>query len=122
MAQSKTIKNSWSLIAFAREFGPKMQVGEFVNSESGETFKSCIFTMVLLAPLLLSAASLVFSLQDRLQHRRMTFRWFSVRQKMVKTCIHFAIRVRTLGRMLTLNSNNNERQEKSCFSFLPQQQ
>lgn len=44
MAQSKTIKNSWSLIAFAREFGPKMQVGEFVNSESGETFKSCIFT------------------------------------------------------------------------------
>ena len=44
MAQSKTIKNSWSLIAFARQFGPKMQVGEFVNSESGETFKSCIFS------------------------------------------------------------------------------
>lgn len=44
MAQAKNIKNSWSLIAFAREFGPKMQVGEFVNSESGETFKSCIFT------------------------------------------------------------------------------
>lgn len=44
MAQSKTIKNSWSLLSFAKEFGPKMQVGEFVNSESGETFKSCIFT------------------------------------------------------------------------------
>lgn len=39
-----TIKNSWSLIAFAKEFGPKMQVGEFVNKETGEDFKSCIFT------------------------------------------------------------------------------
>ena len=38
------IKNSWSLIAFAKEFGPKMQVGEFVNKETGEDFKSCIFT------------------------------------------------------------------------------
>lgn len=37
------IKNSWSLIAFARMKG-KMQVGEFVNKESGEFFKSCIFT------------------------------------------------------------------------------
>lgn len=44
MAQSKTIKNSWSLIAFAREFGPKMQVGKFVNSDTGDKFKSCIFT------------------------------------------------------------------------------
>lgn len=44
MAQAKNIKNSWSLISFAREFGPKMQVGEFVNSESGDKFKSCIFT------------------------------------------------------------------------------
>lgn len=39
-----TIMNSWSLIAFAKEFGPKMQVGEFVNKETGEDFKSCIFT------------------------------------------------------------------------------
>lgn len=39
-----TIKNSWSLIAFAKKFGPKMQVGEFVNKETGEDFKSCIFT------------------------------------------------------------------------------
>lgn len=37
------IKNSWSLIAFARMKG-KMQVGEFVNGDNGETFKSCVFT------------------------------------------------------------------------------
>ena len=43
-ATVSTIKNSWSLIAFARQFGPKMQVGEFVNKETGENFKSCIFT------------------------------------------------------------------------------
>lgn len=43
-ATVSTIKNSWSLIAFAKEFGPKMQVGEFVNKETGEGFKSCIFT------------------------------------------------------------------------------
>lgn len=43
-ATVSTIKNSRSLIAFAKEFGPKMQVGEFVNKETGEDFKSCIFT------------------------------------------------------------------------------
>ena len=43
-ATVSTIKNSWSLIAFAKKFGPKMQVGEFVNKETGEDFKSCIFT------------------------------------------------------------------------------
>ena len=37
------IKNSWSLLAFARMKG-KMQVGSFANKETGETFKSCIFT------------------------------------------------------------------------------
>lgn len=37
------IKNSWSLMAFAKSHG-KMQVGEFVNKETGEVFKSCIFT------------------------------------------------------------------------------
>ena len=41
---NSTIINSWSLIAFAKAFGPKMQVGEFVNKESGDKFKSCIFT------------------------------------------------------------------------------
>lgn len=44
MAQSNTIKNSWSLLSFAKEFGPKMRVGEFVNSDTGDKFKSCIFT------------------------------------------------------------------------------
>lgn len=39
----KGIKNSWSLISFAKAHG-KMQVGEFTNNESGEIFKSCIFT------------------------------------------------------------------------------
>lgn len=43
-ATVSTIKNSWSLIAFAKKFGPTMQVGEFVNKETGEDFKSCIFT------------------------------------------------------------------------------
>ncbi len=38
-----TISNSWSLLAFAKKHG-KMQVGEFANKETGETFKSCIFT------------------------------------------------------------------------------
>lgn len=42
-SQNVGIKNSWSLIAFAKKFG-KMQVGEFVNKETGEVFKSCIFT------------------------------------------------------------------------------
>jgi len=37
------IKSSVSLLAFAKTHG-KMQVGEFANSETGETFKSCIFT------------------------------------------------------------------------------
>lgn len=36
------IKQSWSLMAFAS--GKKMQVGSFINSETGEPFKSCIFT------------------------------------------------------------------------------
>lgn len=37
------IKDSWSLIAFAKSHG-KMQVGDFVNKEDGTIFKSCIFT------------------------------------------------------------------------------
>ena len=42
-AQNVGIKNSWSLLAFAKTHG-KMQVGDFVNKETGEPFKSCIFT------------------------------------------------------------------------------
>lgn len=47
MAQSNNnqgIIKSWSLMAFAKEFGPKMQVGQFANKETGEEFHSCIFT------------------------------------------------------------------------------
>ena len=42
-AQNVGIKNSWSLLAFAKTHG-RMQVGDFVNKETGEAFKSCIFT------------------------------------------------------------------------------
>jgi len=42
-ARNIGIKNSWSLLAFARMKG-KMQVGSFVNKETGEAFKSAIFT------------------------------------------------------------------------------
>ena len=40
---TSSIMNSWSLIAFAKQFGPEMRVGEFTNSQSGEIFRSCIF-------------------------------------------------------------------------------
>lgn len=36
------IKNSWSLISFARMHG-RMKVAPFVNKETGECFKSCAF-------------------------------------------------------------------------------
>lgn len=42
-AQNVGIKDSWSLLAFAQMKG-KMQVGDFENKETGEKFKSCIFT------------------------------------------------------------------------------
>lgn len=42
-AHNVGIRNSWSLLAFARMKG-KMQVGSFVNKETLDTFKSCIFT------------------------------------------------------------------------------
>lgn len=41
-AQDVGIKNSWSLISFARAHG-KMKVASFVNKETGELFKSCVF-------------------------------------------------------------------------------
>ena len=40
---TSSIMNSWSLLAFAKQFGPEMRVGEFTNSQSGEIFRSCIF-------------------------------------------------------------------------------
>lgn len=42
-AHNVGIKDSWSLLSFARMKG-KMQVGSFTNQETGEQFKSCIFT------------------------------------------------------------------------------
>ena len=36
------IKDSWSLLAFAQKHG-RMKVAPFINSETGETFKSCAF-------------------------------------------------------------------------------
>ncbi len=46
MAQptNKGIVKAWSLVSFAKEFGPKMQVGKFINGETGDPFHSCIFT------------------------------------------------------------------------------
>lgn len=41
---ARTIKNSWSLIAFAREFGSKVATGDCVNHETGDTFKAVTFT------------------------------------------------------------------------------
>lgn len=37
------IINSWSLIAFAQQHG-KLQIAPCVNKETGEAFKSCVFT------------------------------------------------------------------------------
>jgi len=42
-AQNVGIKRSWNLLAFAKAHG-KMQVGNFANKETGEFFKSTIFT------------------------------------------------------------------------------
>ena len=41
-AQNVGIKNSWSLLSFARAHG-RMKVASFVNKETGEAFKSCAF-------------------------------------------------------------------------------
>lgn len=42
-SNNQGIVNAWSLLAFAKVKG-KMQVGEFINKETGESFKSCIFS------------------------------------------------------------------------------
>lgn len=44
-----TVKESlfvenWDLLDFAREYGPRMQVGGFTNAETGVHFTQCIFT------------------------------------------------------------------------------
>lgn len=42
MATTVGIKNSWSLISFAKAHG-RMKVAPFVNKETGDYFKSCAF-------------------------------------------------------------------------------
>lgn len=41
-SQKRTIKESWSLLAFVKANGGKLQVGEFTNKEDGTIFHSCI--------------------------------------------------------------------------------
>ena len=40
--QKNGIKNSWSLMAFAKAHG-KMKLADFTNQETGETYKGCAF-------------------------------------------------------------------------------
>ena len=41
-AKTVGIKNSWTLLSFAKTHG-RMKVAPFVNKETGEAFKSCAF-------------------------------------------------------------------------------
>lgn len=43
MAINVGIKNSWSLVDFARAHGKMKVTSELTNSNTGETFKSCAF-------------------------------------------------------------------------------
>lgn len=43
LSQNVGVKNSWSLIDFARTHGKMKVTNELVNSNTGETFKSCAF-------------------------------------------------------------------------------
>lgn len=42
-SQNVGIKNSWSLIDFAKSHGRMKVTNELTNSNTGETFKSCAF-------------------------------------------------------------------------------
>lgn len=41
--QTQGIKNNWSLVAFAKEFGPKVKLAEFTNKDTNESFMSLVF-------------------------------------------------------------------------------
>ena len=43
LSQNVGVKNSWSLIDFARTHGKMKVTNELVNSNTNETFKSCAF-------------------------------------------------------------------------------
>lgn len=38
------IRNSWSLVGFAKLFGPKVQLANFTNKQTGEQFASVVVT------------------------------------------------------------------------------
>lgn len=42
-SQNVGIKNSWSLLDFAKSHGKMKVTNEMTNSQTGETFKSCAF-------------------------------------------------------------------------------
>lgn len=42
-SQNAGIKNSWPLIDFAKSHGRMKVTGKMINSQTGETFKSCAF-------------------------------------------------------------------------------
>lgn len=42
-SQNVGIKNSWSLLDFARSHGRMKVTGQLTNSQTNETFKSCAF-------------------------------------------------------------------------------
>ena len=42
-SHNKGVKNSWSLLDFARTHGRMKVTNELTNSQTGETFKSCAF-------------------------------------------------------------------------------
>ena len=42
-SQNVGIKNSWSLVDFAKSHGKMKVTNELTNSQTGETFKSCAF-------------------------------------------------------------------------------
>lgn len=42
-SQNVGIKNSWSLLDFAKSHGKMKVTNELTNSQTGETFKSCAF-------------------------------------------------------------------------------
>ena len=92
MANSaNNIKESWSLISFAKSHG-KPQLGKFINEETGETWKSCIFT---------DPSNPDNLLHNKSRSRRMTCKWFNALLRKARRCSPFARKVLRVGRMLT---------------------
>lgn len=111
------IKNSWSLIAFAKQFG-KPKLAKCANHDTGEEFKCVAFgegdkmTFVSFSP------KIGDSHLRRLPHRRMTFRLWNAQPRQEGQCSHSARKVQTHGRTLTLASNKQLRAGEILLSFL----